>query len=68
MNIYSWNVNGIRSIAKKGFEKWFSEVQADILRLQEVRADLDQIPESLQNPEGYFFIGILLKKRRVIVG
>ena len=24
MKIYSWNVNGIRSVLKKGFEDWFT--------------------------------------------
>lgn len=54
MNIYSWNVNGIRSALKKGFENWFAETKPDILCLQEVRADEDQVPDSLRHPEGYF--------------
>ena len=54
MNIYSWNVNGIRSAMKKGFEDWFNAHKPDILCLQEVRADEDQVPESIRSPEGYF--------------
>lgn len=54
MNIYSWNVNGIRSVMKKGFEDWFNSTKPEILCLQEVRAEKDQIPEALQAPEGYF--------------
>ena len=54
MNIYSWNVNGIRSALKKGLENWFHETNPDILCLQEVRAEIDQIPESMAKPEGYF--------------
>ena len=54
MNIYSWNVNGIRSALKKGLENWFHETNPDILCLQEVRAETDQIPESMAKPEGYF--------------
>ena len=54
MNIYSWNVNGLRSALKKGFEKWFVETNPDILCLQEVRADEDQIPPEIRSPEGYF--------------
>ena len=53
MNIYSWNVNGIRSAIKKGFENWVTETQPDILCLQEVRADEDQVPDSLRNLDGY---------------
>ncbi|MCQ2091909.1 MAG: exodeoxyribonuclease III [Fibrobacter sp.] len=54
MNIYSWNVNGLRSVMKKGFEDWFNSTRPDILCLQEVRAEEDQIPDSIANPEGYF--------------
>ena len=54
MKIYSWNVNGIRSALKKGFEDWFHAEKPEILCLQEVRAEGDQIPESLRSPEGYF--------------
>lgn len=54
MNIYSWNVNGLRSVMKKGFEEWFNATRPDILCLQEVRAEEDQIPDSIANPEGYF--------------
>ena len=54
MNIYSWNVNGLRSAIKKGFEEWFNATSPDILCLQEVRADEDQVPESIRNREGYF--------------
>ncbi len=53
MNIYSWNVNGIRSALKKNFEDWFSTTKPDILCLQEVRAEEDQIPESITKAEGY---------------
>jgi len=53
MNIYSWNVNGIRSALKKDFEGWFNSVKPDILCLQEVRAEKDQIPESITKAEGY---------------
>ena len=54
MNIYSWNVNGIRSALKKDFEGWFNSVKPDILCLQEVRAEKDQIPESITKAEGYY--------------
>lgn len=54
MNIYSWNVNGLRSALKKGFEDWFAQTRPDILCLQEVRAEEEQIPETLRNAEGYF--------------
>jgi exodeoxyribonuclease-3 len=54
MEIYSWNVNGIRSVAKKGFESWFNSTKPEILCLQEVRAEKDQLPEFLHDIEGYY--------------
>lgn len=53
MRIFSWNVNGIRAAQKKGFAEWLERTQPDILCIQEVRAELDQIPEGLREPEGY---------------
>jgi exodeoxyribonuclease-3 len=54
MEIYSWNVNGIRSVAKKGFESWFNSTKPEILCLQEVRAEKDQLPDFLLDAEGYY--------------
>jgi len=34
----SWNVNGIRAVAKKGFLEWFKNEKPDILCLQETKA------------------------------
>ena len=43
----SWNVNGIRAVAKKGFLDWFKEENPDILCLQETKAWEEQLDESL---------------------
>jgi exodeoxyribonuclease-3 len=44
MKLYSWNVNGIRSVLKKGtFQSFLSEHQPDILCLQETKAERGQI-------------------------
>lgn len=53
MNIISWNVNGIRAVEKKGFGEFFASSKADILCLQETKADKEQLSESLVNPAGY---------------
>ncbi len=53
MKIISWNVNGIRSVLKKGFAEWLRENDPDILCLQETRALEDQVPEEIWNPSGY---------------
>lgn len=39
MKYVSWNVNGIRSVLKKGFLDFWQEYQPDFLCLQEVRAE-----------------------------
>lgn len=53
MKIYSWNVNGIRAIQKKGFLDWVKEEQPDILCIQETKAHPDQLDDELLNIEGY---------------
>ena len=39
--IISWNVNGLRACAKKGFGKWLGRSGAEIVGVQEVRAFLE---------------------------
>ena len=53
MRIYSWNVNGLRAAAKKGFADWLDQCQADVVALQEVRARPEQIPEDLRQRQGW---------------
>ncbi len=43
MKIICWNVNGIRSILKKGFEDFVHAQNPDILCLQETKAHEDQV-------------------------
>ena len=43
MRLYSWNVNGIRAVLKKGLLDWLDETTPDILCLQETRATPDQV-------------------------
>ena len=53
LNLYSWNVNGIRAAQKKGFLDWLADKKPDILCLQETKAHPDQLDEALRNPQGY---------------
>ena len=53
MRLFSWNVNGVRAIEKKGFLTWVDSTSPDILCIQETKANFDQLPESLQNIHGY---------------
>jgi len=45
--IVSWNVNGLRACARKGFGDWLSRSRATIVGLQEVRALPDEVPPGL---------------------
>jgi len=47
LTFISWNVNGIRAVDKKAALKWIDEVDVDFLGLQEIKAEADQIPESI---------------------
>jgi exodeoxyribonuclease-3 len=51
--ILSWNVNGLRACAKKGFGDWLARCGAEIVGIQEVRARRDQLPDELGDPEGW---------------
>ncbi len=43
MKFYSWNVNGIRAVVRKGtFQKFIAEHQPDVLCLQETKAERGQ--------------------------
>jgi exodeoxyribonuclease III len=53
VRIYSWNVNGLRAIEKKGFIDWIKEEQPDILCIQETKIQKEQINDKLNNIEGY---------------
>jgi exodeoxyribonuclease-3 len=47
LTFISWNVNGIRAIDKKEALKWIDESKVDFLALQEIKAESEQIPNTL---------------------
>lgn len=51
MKLISWNVAGFRACLKKGFANFFEEENADIVCLQEVKAEKEQYDFS---PSGYY--------------
>ena len=53
MKIISINVNGIRAAARKGMFDWLKKVDADVICLQELKAQPDQIEGEPYHPEGY---------------
>ncbi|RRO12829.1 exodeoxyribonuclease III [Saccharopolyspora rhizosphaerae] len=47
------NVNGLRAAAKKGFLEWLAGTGADVICMQETRAEPDQLPEAVREPGGW---------------
>jgi exodeoxyribonuclease-3 len=52
MRIITLNLNGIRSAAKKGFFDWFNQQNADVICLQETKAQEHQLG-AIIHPPGY---------------
>jgi exodeoxyribonuclease-3 len=51
--LISWNVNGIRAAEKKGFATWLAQTGAEVVCVQETKAQPEQLSKALLNPEGY---------------
>jgi len=47
----SWNVNGIRAVDREEALKWIDSKKVDILALQEIKAEREQIPNSIFDKE-----------------
>ena len=47
MRVVTANVNGIRAAARRGGLEWLARADADVVALQEVRADEDQLHKAL---------------------
>lgn len=50
MKIISWNVNGIRAVEKKGFVDWLLKTEADVICIQETKANPNQLSDELLAP------------------
>ncbi len=53
INIFSWNVNGIRAIQNKGFMDWFQNHGGNIICLQETKAQPEQLGDNIKNIKGF---------------
>ena len=53
MKIISFNANGLRSAASKGFFDWFAAQGADVLCVQETKAQEHQLADECFRPAGY---------------
>ncbi|MFE1749868.1 exodeoxyribonuclease III [Streptomyces anandii] len=56
LTVTTANVNGLRAAARKGFVEWLAATGADVLCLQEVRAEPHQLPEPVRAPEGWHVV------------
>src|SRR5258708_22156332 len=71
MKIATWNVNGIRA-RQAQFLEWVESAQPDVVCLQEIKASIAQVPESICNLNGYWcywhgaaaYSGVALHMRR----
>jgi len=53
MRIVTLNANGIRSAASKGLFKWLASQNADVVCVQETKAQIAQLTDPVFWPEGY---------------
>ena len=54
MKVITLNVNGIRAGARKGLFDWLAKQDADVVCLQETKAQREQLTDPVFNPEGYY--------------
>jgi len=54
MKIITLNANGIRSAQRKGFYQWMQKQDADVVCIQEIKAQIDQLDKRILSPPGYF--------------
>ena len=54
MKIITLNLNGIRSASRKGFLEWLPQQHADVICVQELKAQAADMTEELLAPAGYY--------------
>lgn len=52
--VYSWNVNGLRSVATKGLFDWLKTARADVVAMQETRALPEQLSDDVRRPKRWY--------------
>ncbi len=52
MRIITLNANGVRSAASKGVYEWLAQQRADVVCLQEVKAQTEQLTDPVYRPHG----------------
>lgn len=54
LRIITSNLNGIRSAARKGFFEWMAAQEADVVCVQELKAQARDMAPEMVSPPGYF--------------
>lgn len=54
MKIFTWNVNGIRSVFRTTFRDWLAKNDPDIVCLQEIKADSKELADEFTKIDGYY--------------
>ena len=63
LRLISWNVNGVRAVVKKDFDKILKKLNPDVLCLQETKAQDDQVQEALAEIKGYHIYSFSAEKK-----
>jgi exodeoxyribonuclease III len=63
LRVVGFNVNGLRACAKKGFLPWLAGSRAQIVALQEVRAEPAQLPPELRAPPRWHTAFVAAERR-----
>jgi len=53
IKLISWNVNGLRAVFKKDFQKSFQQIDADIFAVQETKLQEPQLADEMRHIPGY---------------
>ncbi|MDZ7735085.1 MAG: exodeoxyribonuclease III [Gammaproteobacteria bacterium] len=54
MRVMTLNLNGIRAAHRKGFFDWLARQKADVVCLQETKAQIHQLVDEIRRPCGYY--------------
>ncbi len=63
MKLITWNVNGLRAIVKKDFYKTLGEIKADIVCLQETKAQVEEVEKALEPLDSYKILSNSAEKK-----
>jgi exodeoxyribonuclease-3 len=67
MRIITLNANGIRSAERKGFFIWMQQQNADIICIQETKAQIHQLNPDPFCPKDYY-VFIMMPRKKAIAG